>query len=403
MTDDAPTTSTDGPGRRRTTTRLRRPAGRRRAPADRAPATPRRRSGGGVAGAAASCWAWPSSLLLLLGACGVWVQRQIDPSGSPGRGRARSRSPRAPARRPSATCSPTRGSSRARFVWDWYLRINGGGPFQAGDYQLAEDSSMGDVVDTLVGRARCRPRSGATRCPRASPSSEIVARLADPEQGPRLRRRRAAASCSTAARCAPPTSRRTSPRTRGSCSPTPTASTRRRRRSQVLQQMVAELDATMAALAGRVGPGALQPHALRDPDRRLAHRGGDEGPRGAAEGRPRDLQPPAAGHPARHRRHVALRGRARGPGPRRHRLHERARRTTPAACRACRRRRSRRPAGPASRRRCTRPTGRGSTTSSRTPQGHHFFTDSDSEFLAAKQPLRATPGSAAGDRRRGRG
>ena len=43
------------------------------------------------------------------------------------------------------------GIISSAFVWDWYLRINGGGPFQAGEYQLADDSSMGDVVDILRG------------------------------------------------------------------------------------------------------------------------------------------------------------------------------------------------------------------------------------------------------------
>ena len=36
----------------------------------------------------------------------------------------------------------------------------------------------------------------------------------------------------------------------------------------------------------------------------------------------------------------------------------------------------------------TPPTGRGSTTCSRTSEGNHFFTDSASEFLEAKQALR---------------
>jgi UPF0755 protein len=120
-------------------------------------------------------------LVLLLGACGVWVQRQIDPGGSPGEVRT--------VTIPEGSSSSAIGDQLAdagiitsAFVWDWYLRVFGGGPFQAGDYQLAEDSSMGDVVDTLEA-GPAPPEEKRFTIPEGFTLDEIVARLADPERG----------------------------------------------------------------------------------------------------------------------------------------------------------------------------------------------------------------------------
>jgi UPF0755 protein len=67
-------------------------------------------------------------------------------------------------------------------VWGWYLRINGGGPFQAGTYQLAENSAIGDVIDVLEeGPAPIEER--AITVPEALTLPEILDRLADPEKG----------------------------------------------------------------------------------------------------------------------------------------------------------------------------------------------------------------------------
>ena len=103
------------------------------------------------------------------------------------------------------------------------------------------------------------------------------------------------------------------------------------------------------------------------------------------------------GIPLGHRRHVALRGRAGRARPRGHRLRERLavqhppdRRAPAHADRVAR-------AGPASRPRSTPPTGRGSTTCSRTPRA----TTSSPTATASSSPPRtgaARPGWAAGSR-----
>jgi UPF0755 protein len=121
------------------------------------------------------------SLVVLLGACGVWVQRQIDPPGSPG-------AP-FPVTVPEGATSgdigkllEDQGIISSAFIWDWYLRINGGGPFQAGEYQLQEDSAMGDVVDTLsLGPAP--PEERRFTMPEGFTVTQTLDRLADGEKG----------------------------------------------------------------------------------------------------------------------------------------------------------------------------------------------------------------------------
>src|SRR5687768_6217978 len=85
-------------------------------------------------------------LLVVVVGLGLWVSRQIDPPGEPGEPRD--------VEIPEGSTSDEIGALLAEegiissdLVWSWYLRINGGGPFQAGVYELAEDSAMGDVVD----------------------------------------------------------------------------------------------------------------------------------------------------------------------------------------------------------------------------------------------------------------
>jgi UPF0755 protein len=121
------------------------------------------------------------TLLLLLGSCGVWVQRQINPSGSPGEVRTIT-VPEGASSGDIGELLEDAGIISGSFVWDWYLRVFGGGPFQAGDYQLAEDSSMGDVVDTLEA-GPAPPEEKRFTVPEGFTLEEIVARLADPEKG----------------------------------------------------------------------------------------------------------------------------------------------------------------------------------------------------------------------------
>ena len=120
-------------------------------------------------------------LLLVVAAGGVWVQRQLNPSGSPGELRTITI--------PEGSTTSAIGDQLAEegiissgFVWDWYLKINGGGPFQAGEYQLADDSSMGDVVEALS-RGPRPPELRRYTMPEGFTVKETLARLANPDKG----------------------------------------------------------------------------------------------------------------------------------------------------------------------------------------------------------------------------
>ena len=178
---------------------------------------------------------------------GSGCQRQIDPPGAAGEPRD-DRDPRG--RRPpttSASSWPTRGSSASDFVWDWYLRINGGGPFQAGVYELAENSAMGDVVDILDAGPR-PPDERSFTMPEGLTVAGDPRPPGRPREGPRPRRGDHAAAPGqrpgALGRASPPTRHRT----RGSSSRRPTASAAGADELSVLQMMVAQLDATMAEL-----------------------------------------------------------------------------------------------------------------------------------------------------------
>ena len=109
------------------------------------------------------------------------------------------------------------------FVWGWYLRINGGGPFQAGTYELADNSSIPDVIDVL--EAGPAPDRGALVHHARGPHR---ARDARPPRRPGGRASASTwppcSSSSTAARSAGRASPPTSPPARASSSRRPTGS-----------------------------------------------------------------------------------------------------------------------------------------------------------------------------------
>jgi UPF0755 protein len=74
------------------------------------------------------------------------------------------------------------GVISSSFVWDWYLRVNGGGPFEAGEYQLSDNSSMGDVV-TILERGPLPPAQKRVTVPEGFTVKQTLARLADPTKG----------------------------------------------------------------------------------------------------------------------------------------------------------------------------------------------------------------------------
>ena len=123
-------------------------------------------------------------VLLGLGAAAYgwfWYQGEIDPGGEPG--------PPVAVVVPAGATSGDIGqlladsdvitSSR---VWGWYLRLNGGGPFQAGEYTLPTNAAMADVV-TLLEAGPAPPESDGFTIPEAFTVTEITERLADPDLG----------------------------------------------------------------------------------------------------------------------------------------------------------------------------------------------------------------------------
>lgn len=120
-------------------------------------------------------------LAVSLGAGAVWVNRQIDPPGPPGETVA--------LEIPEGSTSDAIGSLLVRegviasdLVWQWYLRINGGGPFQAGRYELRLDSAIGSVISVLEA-GPAPPDERAITLPEGLTLPETLDRLADPERG----------------------------------------------------------------------------------------------------------------------------------------------------------------------------------------------------------------------------
>ena len=118
---------------------------------------------------------------VLAGGAGFWVQRQLDPPGEPGEVQELV-IPEGSTSDDIGKLLADEGIISSELVWQWYLRINGGGPFQAGTYELADNSAIADVIDTLdAGPAPIEER--AFTVPEALTLDEILDRLADPEEG----------------------------------------------------------------------------------------------------------------------------------------------------------------------------------------------------------------------------
>jgi UPF0755 protein len=120
-------------------------------------------------------------LVVAVGGTFVWVQRQLDPPGAPGEARAIT-IPEGSTSDDIGALLADEGIISSDLVWEWYLRINGGGPFQAGLYELRDNSAIADVIDVLeAGPAPIEERSFTI--PEGLTVPEILARLADPEKG----------------------------------------------------------------------------------------------------------------------------------------------------------------------------------------------------------------------------
>jgi UPF0755 protein len=98
---------------------------------------------------------WPILVALLLvlgimagGLGAVWLQRQIDPPGDPGRQVSIDVPQGATTADVAELLAAQDVVSDAR-IFRYYLRVRGGGPFQAGSYRLRQNSSMGDARAAL--------------------------------------------------------------------------------------------------------------------------------------------------------------------------------------------------------------------------------------------------------------
>lgn len=122
-----------------------------------------------------------TAMVLALGAVGVWAQRQIDPPGSAGEVRE-IEIPLGSTSADIGSLLDDEGIIASKTVWSWYLRVKGGGPFEAGIYLLAENSAIGDVIDVLEAGPR-PPDERSFTIPEGLTTAETLARLADPDKG----------------------------------------------------------------------------------------------------------------------------------------------------------------------------------------------------------------------------
>ena len=92
--------------------------------------------------------AFAALVLLAVAGGGLWVKGKIDPSGPPGEEIA-FEIPKGATTAAIADQLADAGIVSSGEVFRWYLRVKGGGPFEAGQYHLAKNSAMGEVVKVL--------------------------------------------------------------------------------------------------------------------------------------------------------------------------------------------------------------------------------------------------------------
>ncbi len=87
-------------------------------------------------------------LVLAVGAVFLWAKGKIDPSGDPGELVALT-IPEGATTADIAELLASEDIISDATVFGYYVRLNGGASFQAGEYSLARNSAMGDVVEVL--------------------------------------------------------------------------------------------------------------------------------------------------------------------------------------------------------------------------------------------------------------
>lgn len=114
-------------------------------------------------------------LLVALAGVGLWVRGQIDPAGPPGEEIA-FEIPNGATTSAIADQLAEEGVVSSGEVFRWYLRFQGGGPFEAGQYRLRLNSAMGDVVTALEGGPALPPAENLT-VPESLWVEEVAARV----------------------------------------------------------------------------------------------------------------------------------------------------------------------------------------------------------------------------------
>jgi UPF0755 protein len=99
--------------------------------------------------------------LVVLGIGGFWLKTKIDPSGGPG-ARVNVDIPLGSSTADIAHLLEEKNVITSSSIFRLYLKVKGGGPFQAGLYRLREKSAMGDVLNILEDGPALPPASFLT-------------------------------------------------------------------------------------------------------------------------------------------------------------------------------------------------------------------------------------------------
>jgi UPF0755 protein len=119
-------------------------------------------------------------VLLALGAGAFYIKGKVDPSGGPGEEVAVD-IPRGTSTAGIASLLDEKGVITDAGVFKLYLRVKGGGPFDAGLYRMPTNSAMGDVVQILEKGPALPPAFNIT-IPEGLVIDQVVSRVDDSEQ-----------------------------------------------------------------------------------------------------------------------------------------------------------------------------------------------------------------------------
>ena len=118
--------------------------------------------------------------LVAVAVAGLWVQRRIDPPGEPGEP-VSFVVPEGASGNQVGELLAAEGLIESSTVWRYYLRVNGGGPFEAGTYSVPTNASLAEVIEVLEGPAVAAPYVNLT-IPEGLWVEEVAGKVADVER-----------------------------------------------------------------------------------------------------------------------------------------------------------------------------------------------------------------------------